>query len=107
MIDFKQEINKYKSIRNTDDVSGDITTDVQDILDLLKQVSSRPTVIKSTGAAPQKTVTTATPRTVTKPIASIVPKPTQPPVSTTNTNVTDTDLNNVNNVNEDSTNTVD
>ena len=98
MIDFKQEINKYKSIRTTDDVSGDITNDVQDILELLKQVS-RPTVVKSTTTAGPKPTSNSTPRTVTtKPIASIVPKTAPPPVST---KTQDIDLN------EDSTNTVD
>jgi len=98
MIDFKQEINKYKSIRTTDDVSGDITNEIQDILDLLKQVSSRPVVVKSTGAAPPKpTSASSAPRTVaTKPIASIVPKAT--PVHTS-ADTTD--------ANEESTNTVD
>ena len=93
MLDFKQEINKYKQVRTTEDVSGDITNDVQDILDLLKQVSSRPTVVKTapkpasaspgtvvkpTSASPGTVAkpTNASSTTVTKPIVSIVPKQT-------------------------------
>ena len=102
MIDFKQEINKYKSIRTTDDVSGDITNDMQDILDLLKQVSARPTMVKSTGA-PKPGGSPSTRPVATKPIASIVPKVAPAPVPvTTTTDATETNVN----VNEESTSTV-
>ena len=99
MIDFKQEINKYKSIRTTEDVSGNVTNDMQDILDLLKQVS-RPTVVKSTNTAPKATANPATRTVTTKPIASIVPKvvPVPAPVTTDTADI---------NMTEESTNTVD
>ncbi|MDR0272692.1 MAG: hypothetical protein LBI27_05190 [Clostridiales bacterium] len=41
MIDFKEEISKYKPIRTVDDVSDAIKDEVLDIMDLLQYISGK------------------------------------------------------------------
>lgn len=41
MIDFKEEINKYKPIRPIDEVQDAIKDEVLDIMDLLQYISSK------------------------------------------------------------------
>ena len=41
MIDFKEEINKYKPIRPIDDVEDAVRDEVIDIMDLLQYISGR------------------------------------------------------------------
>ena len=42
MIDFKEEISKYKPIRTVDEVEEGIKDEVQDILELLQYISGKP-----------------------------------------------------------------
>ena len=44
MIDFKEEINKYKPVRTVDEVEEGIQDEVQDILDLLQYISGKTSV---------------------------------------------------------------
>ena len=41
MIDFKEEINKYKPVRTVDDVEAALQDEVLDIMDLLQYISGR------------------------------------------------------------------
>ena len=41
MIDFKEEINKYKPVRTVDDVETALQDEVLDIMDLLQYISGR------------------------------------------------------------------
>ncbi|MCL1882757.1 MAG: hypothetical protein FWF81_03280 [Defluviitaleaceae bacterium] len=41
MIDFKEEISKYKPIRPVDDVEDAIKDEILDIMDLLQYISGR------------------------------------------------------------------
>ena len=43
MIDFKEEINKYKPVRNVDEVENALKDDVLDIMDLLQYISGKKT----------------------------------------------------------------
>ncbi|MCL2200245.1 MAG: hypothetical protein FWB80_15140 [Defluviitaleaceae bacterium] len=41
MIDFKEEINKYKPIRPVDDVEEAVKDEILDIMDLLQYISGK------------------------------------------------------------------
>ncbi|MCL1786390.1 MAG: hypothetical protein FWG38_00270 [Defluviitaleaceae bacterium] len=41
MIDFKEEIGRYKPVHTVDDVEEGIKDEVQDILDLLQYISGK------------------------------------------------------------------
>jgi len=41
MIDFKEEIGKYKPVRTVDEVEEGIKDEIQDILDLLQYISGK------------------------------------------------------------------
>jgi len=41
MIDFKEEINKYKPVRTVDDVETALKDEVLDIMDLLQYISGK------------------------------------------------------------------
>ena len=45
MIDFKEEISKYKPIRPVDDVETAVKDEVMDIMDLLQYISGKTTGI--------------------------------------------------------------
>jgi len=47
MIDFKEEINKYKPIRTVDDVEDAVRDEITDIMDLLQYISSKPVSSKN------------------------------------------------------------
>ena len=40
MINFKEELNKYKPVRNVDDVEDAIRDEIVDIMDLLQYISA-------------------------------------------------------------------
>jgi len=42
MIDFKEEINKYKPIRTVDEVEDAVRDEITDIMDLLQYISNKP-----------------------------------------------------------------
>jgi len=42
MIDFKEEINKYKPIRTVDEVEDAVRDEIMDIMDLLQYISNKP-----------------------------------------------------------------
>ena len=42
MIDFKEEINKYKPIRTIDEVEDAVRDEIMDIMDLLQYISNKP-----------------------------------------------------------------
>ena len=42
MIDFKEEIGKYKPIRTVDDVEDGVRDEITDIMDLLQYISNKP-----------------------------------------------------------------
>ncbi|MCL2361637.1 MAG: hypothetical protein FWC73_07485 [Defluviitaleaceae bacterium] len=42
MIDFKEEINKYKPIRTMEDVEDAVRDEITDIMDLLQYISNHP-----------------------------------------------------------------
>jgi len=42
MIDFKEEINKYKPIRTVEDVEDAVRDEITDIMDLLQYISNKP-----------------------------------------------------------------
>jgi len=42
MIDFKEEIGKYKPIRTIDDVEDAVRDEIMDIMDLLQHISGKP-----------------------------------------------------------------
>ena len=41
MIDFKEEINKYKPVRTVDEVETAVRDEILDIMDLLQYISGR------------------------------------------------------------------
>lgn len=41
MIDFKEEINKYKPILSVDDVESAVGSEVKDMMDLLQYISKQ------------------------------------------------------------------
>jgi len=43
MIDFKEEINKYKPVRTVDEVETALKDEVLDIMDLLQYISGKTT----------------------------------------------------------------
>lgn len=43
MIDFKEEINKYKPVRNVDEVEDAVRDEILDIMDLLQYISGKST----------------------------------------------------------------
>jgi len=43
MIDFKEEISKYKPIRPVDDVETAVRDEIMDIMDLLQYISGKST----------------------------------------------------------------
>ena len=42
MIDFKEEIGKYKPIRTVDEVEDGVRDEITDIMDLLQYISNKP-----------------------------------------------------------------
>ena len=42
MIDFKEEISKYKPIRTADEVEDAVRDEIMDIMDLLQHISDKP-----------------------------------------------------------------
>jgi len=42
MIDFKEEISKYKPIRTVDEVEDAVRDEIMDIMDLLHYISNKP-----------------------------------------------------------------
>ena len=42
MIDFKEEISKYKPIRTVDEVEDAVRDEIMDIMDLLQHISNKP-----------------------------------------------------------------
>ena len=42
MIDFKEEISKYKPIRTADEVEDAVRDEIMDIMDLLQHISGKP-----------------------------------------------------------------
>jgi len=73
MLDFKEEISKYKPIRTIDDNSASANNEIQDIMDLLKYISG-----KTTDSSITSSNTTPLPTPV-----QLVPPPTPPAVKTT------------------------
>jgi len=55
MIDFKEEIKKYKPVRTVDDVQSAVKDEVLDIMDLLQYISG-----KTAGDAPAKATESTT-----------------------------------------------
>jgi hypothetical protein len=49
MIDFKEEINKYKPIRSVDEVEDAIKDEILDIMDLLQYISGKSLSSKAAG----------------------------------------------------------
>jgi len=47
MIDFKEEISKYKPIRTIDDVEDAVRDEIMDIMDLLQHISGKPVTVKN------------------------------------------------------------
>ena len=45
MIDFKEEINKYKLVRTVDEVETALKDEVLDIMDLLQYISGKTTQV--------------------------------------------------------------
>jgi len=50
MIDFKEEISKYKPIRTVDEVEDAVRDEIMDIMDLLQHISGKPEPAKATTA---------------------------------------------------------
>ena len=42
MIDFKEEISKYKPVRTIDEVEDGVRDEIMDIMDLLQYISNKP-----------------------------------------------------------------
>ena len=42
MIDFKEEISKYKPIKTVDEVEDAVRDEIMDIMDLLQYISNKP-----------------------------------------------------------------
>ena len=42
MIDFKEEMNKYKPVRTVDEVEDSIQDEILDLMDLLQYISGKP-----------------------------------------------------------------
>ncbi|MCL2377826.1 MAG: hypothetical protein FWC77_01735 [Defluviitaleaceae bacterium] len=47
MIDFKEEISKFKPIRTVDDVEDAVRDEIMDIMDLLQHISGNPASSKT------------------------------------------------------------
>jgi len=47
MIDFKEEISKYKPVRTADEVEDAMRDEIMDIMDLLQYISGKPASAKS------------------------------------------------------------
>ena len=43
MIDFKEELAKYKPIRTAEEVEDAVRDEIQDIMDLLQYITAKPT----------------------------------------------------------------
>ncbi|MCL2528089.1 MAG: hypothetical protein FWE42_06660 [Defluviitaleaceae bacterium] len=56
MIDFKEEINKYKPIRTMDEVEDAVRDEIMDIMDLLQYISNKPAKNDESESAPAKQV---------------------------------------------------
>ena len=56
MIDFKEEINKYKPIRTMDEVEDAVRDEIMDIMDLLQYISNKPAKNEEPEAAPARQV---------------------------------------------------
>ena len=41
MIDFKDEINKYKPVLSVDDIENEVSSEVKDMMDLLQYISKQ------------------------------------------------------------------
>jgi len=41
MLDFKEEMSKYKPIRTVDDVEDALTDEIQDMMDILQYISNK------------------------------------------------------------------
>ena len=41
MIDFKDEINKYKPVLSVDDIESEVVSEVKDMMDLLQYISKQ------------------------------------------------------------------
>ena len=51
MIDFKEEISKFKPIRTMDEVEEAVRDEIMDIMDLLQHISGKPSSSKTKEAA--------------------------------------------------------
>jgi len=51
MIDFKEEINKYKPIRTVEEVEDAVRDEITDIMDLLQYISNKPASSSKRGAS--------------------------------------------------------
>ena len=47
MIDFKEEISKYKPVRTVDEVEDAVRDEITDIMDLLQYISNKPEPVKT------------------------------------------------------------
>ena len=47
MIDFKEEISKYKPVRTVDEVEDAVRDEIMDIMDLLQHISGKPASSKN------------------------------------------------------------
>jgi len=56
MIDFKEEINKYKPIRTVDEVEDAVRDEITDIMDLLQYISNKPSPKKGEAEIADKQV---------------------------------------------------
>jgi len=59
MIDFKEEISKYKPIRTADEVEDAVRDEIMDIMDLLQHISSKPAPSKGKQASSKNEEPTA------------------------------------------------
>ena len=57
MIDFKEEISKYKPVRTVDEVETAVRDEILDIMDLLQYISGRTSDSKSSDSTTFKTST--------------------------------------------------
>ena len=63
MIDFKEEISKYKPIRTVDEVEDAVHDEIMDIMDLLQHISNKPAISNDDDqAAPERKVSIINPR---------------------------------------------
>jgi len=56
MIDFKEEINKYKPIRTVEEVEDAVRDEITDIMDLLQYISNKPPSKKGEADAADKQI---------------------------------------------------